>query len=75
MVPLQSRAIGGLAKDKFIFALPGSPSACKDAWEEILVSVGFKSEALQLSRINSKTERKLAINKHSWRVKILIWLI
>ena len=33
---LQSRAIGGLAKDKFIFALPGSPSACKDAWEEIL---------------------------------------
>ena len=33
---LQSRAIGGLAKNKFIFALPGSPSACKDAWEEIL---------------------------------------
>ena len=33
---LQSRAIAGLAKNKFIFALPGSPSACKDAWEEIL---------------------------------------
>ena len=33
---LQSRALGGLAKDKFIFALPGSPSACKDAWENIL---------------------------------------
>ena len=33
---LQSRAIGGVAKNKFIFALPGSPSACKDAWEEIL---------------------------------------
>ena len=33
---LQSRAIGGLAKNTFIFALPGSPSACKDAWEEIL---------------------------------------
>ena len=33
---LQSRALGGLAKNKFIFALPGSPSACKDAWDEIL---------------------------------------
>ncbi|MEE2694927.1 MAG: molybdenum cofactor biosynthesis protein B [Pseudomonadota bacterium] len=33
---LQSRAIGGLANDKFIFALPGSPNACKDAWDEIL---------------------------------------
>ena len=33
---LQSRAIAGLANDKFVFALPGSPSACKDAWEGIL---------------------------------------
>ena len=34
---LQSRAIAGLADDKFIFALPGSPGACKDAWDNILV--------------------------------------
>ena len=33
---LQSRAMAGLAKNKFVFVLPGSPSACKDAWEEIL---------------------------------------
>ena len=33
---LQSRAIGGLSKSTFIFALPGSPSACKDAWDQIL---------------------------------------
>ena len=33
---LQSRAIAGLANDKFIFALPGSPSACTDAWDGIL---------------------------------------
>ena len=33
---LQSRAMAGLADDKFIFALPGSPGACKDAWDEIL---------------------------------------
>ena len=34
---IQSRAIAGLANDKFIFALPGSPGACKDAWDNILV--------------------------------------
>ena len=33
---LQSRAIAGLSKNKFIFAIPGSPSACKDAWDNIL---------------------------------------
>ena len=33
---LQSRALGGVSGNTFIFALPGSPSACLDAWEEIL---------------------------------------
>ena len=33
---LQSRAMAGLAKNKFVFVLPGAPSACRDAWEEIL---------------------------------------
>lgn len=33
---MQSRAIGGVAGATYIFALPGSPGACKDAWEEIL---------------------------------------
>ena len=35
---IQSRATGGVAKGTFMFALPGSPSACKDAWDEILVN-------------------------------------
>jgi molybdenum cofactor biosynthesis protein B len=34
---LQSRALAGLANDKFVFSLPGSPGACKDAWDEILI--------------------------------------
>lgn len=34
---VQSRACGGVAGGTFLFALPGSPSACKDAWDEILV--------------------------------------
>ena len=33
---LQSRAIGGISSGTFLFALPGSPSACKDAWDNIL---------------------------------------
>ena len=33
---IQSRATGGLANATFIFVLPGSPGACKDAWDGIL---------------------------------------
>ena len=41
---IQSRAIACVAKGTFIFSLPGSPGACKDAWENIL--------SLQLDSIN-----------------------
>ena len=33
---VQSRACGGVAQGTYLFALPGSPGACKDAWDEIL---------------------------------------
>jgi molybdopterin adenylyltransferase len=33
---IQSRACAGLAGDTYIFCLPGSPGACKDAWLGIL---------------------------------------
>ena len=33
---VQSRATAGVAKGKYIFCLPGSPGACRDAWDEIL---------------------------------------
>jgi molybdopterin adenylyltransferase len=33
---IQSRAIGGVAGGTYLFALPGSTGACKDAWDEIL---------------------------------------
>lgn len=35
---LQSRAFAGLANGTFLFALPGSTSACRTAWENILQS-------------------------------------
>ena len=34
---MQSRATGGVANGTFLFALPGSTGACKDAWDGILV--------------------------------------
>ena len=33
---VQSRATGGVAMGTYLFALPGSPGACRDAWDEVL---------------------------------------
>jgi len=33
---LQSRACAGISKGKYLFLIPGSPSACKDAWDKII---------------------------------------
>jgi molybdopterin adenylyltransferase len=35
---VQSRATGGVAGATFIFCLPGSPGACRDAWDGILTA-------------------------------------
>jgi len=35
---MQSRALGGVAGGTYLFALPGSTGAVKDAWDDILVS-------------------------------------
>ncbi len=34
---LQSRALAGVSKGTYIFCLPGSPSACRDGWDQILI--------------------------------------
>ena len=33
---IQSRSCAGISNGKYLFSLPGSPSACKDAWDEII---------------------------------------
>jgi len=33
---IQSRAVAGVAGGTYLFSLPGSPSACRDGWDEIL---------------------------------------
>ena len=35
---LQSRAIAGVANGTYLFCLPGSPGACKDAWTQLISS-------------------------------------
>ncbi len=35
---VQSRATGGVAQGTYLFALPGSPGACMDAWDGILAA-------------------------------------
>ena len=35
---IQSRACAGVAGGTYLFALPGSPGACRDAWDEILAA-------------------------------------
>jgi len=35
---VQSRATGGVANGTYLFALPGSPGACRDAWDGILAN-------------------------------------
>ena len=34
---VQSRATAGVAGGTYLFALPGSPGACRDAWDKILL--------------------------------------
>ena len=34
---LQSRALAGVSNGTYIFCLPGSPSACRDGWDQILL--------------------------------------
>ncbi len=34
---IQSRACAGVANGTYIFSLPGSPNACRDGWDEILI--------------------------------------
>ncbi len=35
---IQSRADAGVARGTYIFCLPGSPGACRDAWDDILAT-------------------------------------
>ena len=50
---LQSRACAGVRNGTYLFALPGSPSACRDAWESLLCHQLELSEKVLLYALTS----------------------
>ena len=58
---IQTRATAGVAGATYIFCLPGSPGACRDAWDEILRAPARLSlPALQLRRDHAAARRASA---------------
>ncbi len=59
---VQSRACGGVAHGTYLFALPGSPGACADAWDEILeAQFDFRHCPCNFVEIMPR------LNEHLWR--------
>jgi len=58
---MQSRAVGGVVKGTYIFALPGSPSACKDGWMEILrFQLDYRHRPCNLVELMPRLQEHLA---------------
>jgi len=57
---VQSRATAGVAGGTYLFALPGSPGACRDAWDEILLKqLDFRHRPCNFVEIMPRLEEKL----------------
>ena len=57
---VQSRATGGVAQGTYLFALPGSPGACKDAWDEILkAQLGYRHRPCNFVEIMPRLDEHL----------------
>lgn len=57
---VQSRATGGVALGTYLFALPGSPGACKDGWDEILAyQLDYRHRPCNFVEIMPRLDEKL----------------
>lgn len=57
---VQSRATGGVRNGTYLFALPGSPGACRDAWDEILAwQLDFRHQPCNFIEIMPRLDEKL----------------
>ena len=57
---VQSRSTAGVARGTYLFALPGSPNACKDAWDEILVKqLDFRHQPCNFVEIMPRLDEHL----------------
>ncbi len=61
---IQSRATAGVAGSTFIFVLPGSPGACKDAWDGILeTQLDYRSRPCNFVEIMPRLDEHLKRTK------------
>jgi molybdenum cofactor biosynthesis protein B len=61
---IQSRATGGVANATFIFVLPGSPGACRDAWDGILrPQLDYRSQPCNFVEIMPRLDEHLKRGK------------
>ena len=61
---IQSRAIGGVAGATYIFVLPGSPGACKDAWDGILAAqLDYRHRPCNFAEIMPRLDEHLKRDK------------
>jgi molybdopterin adenylyltransferase len=61
---IQSRATGGVANATFIFVLPGSPGACKDAWDGIIkAQLDYRHMPCNFVEIMPRLDEHLQRNK------------
>lgn len=57
---VQSRATGGVANGTYLFALPGSTGACKDAWNDILkLQLDFRHKPCNFVQIMPRLDEHL----------------
>jgi molybdenum cofactor biosynthesis protein B len=61
---VQSRATAGVAGGTFIFALPGSPGACRDGWDGILQSqLDYRTQPCNFVEIAPRLDEHLRRGK------------
>jgi molybdenum cofactor biosynthesis protein B len=61
---IQSRATGGVAGATYIFVLPGSPGACKDAWDGIIgPQLDYRHRPCNFVEIMPRLDEHLKRNK------------
>ncbi|WEK52401.1 MAG: molybdenum cofactor biosynthesis protein B [Candidatus Kaistia colombiensis] len=61
---IQSRATAGVANSTFIFSIPGSPGACKDAWDGIIcVQFDYRSQPCNFVEIMPRLDEHLKRGK------------
>ncbi len=62
---VQSRATAGVAGGTFIFALPGSPGACRDAWEAILqYQLDYRHKPCNFVEISARMNEHMRRGRH-----------